>query len=370
MRRFWIWTPPLFICIAIVWLSQQSHYPMGIQLPSPLDKLAHASVFGALAFFLDLAFRKSRHDWPMHRRHLWVFLGVAFYGATDEWHQYFVPGRDCSFFDWLADASGAALGLAVAVWPFLRGNRDPAFGWWRGTRQRPDPKRPLILVADPHWGEELTGLREVTRQFPEADWLFLGDVFDVWVGLPGLETEPQRSFLWWVQERRDAKRWIGLWMGNRDYFLDGLSKQFDLIGEGVGGELPAERLSFEHGDLVNGADRRYHFWNLVSRSAFMWFLVAILPATLAHRLAARLERAMRTTNPNYRLAFPREAFADVAASFAGTTFLSGHFHTREEVGNGISLPWAHEGTFALWKDGKVEFLPFIPQKDTTFSQPD
>lgn len=368
MRRFWIWTPPLLIAIAIVWLSSQTHYPGGLSLPPPLDKVAHASAFGALAFFLELALRGTRHDLPMYRRHLWIFLAVALFGVSDEWHQSFVPGRDCSAGDWLADVIGAALGLAAAMGPFLLGQRHPGAGWWRGRQERPDPERPLILVADPHWGEELTGLREITRRYPEADWLFLGDVFDVWVGLPGLETEPQRSFLWWVQERRNAGRWIGLWMGNRDFFLDRFAGQFDLLGEGVGGALPLERLAFEHGDLVNGTDRRYRFWNLVSRSAFMWILVALLPPTLAQRLASRLERSMRTTNQGYRLAFPQEAFVEAAAEYAGSTFVTGHFHTHEEAGSAVALPWAHEGAFVLWNHGLLELLPVPVRSDATFFQ--
>jgi VanZ family protein/UDP-2,3-diacylglucosamine pyrophosphatase LpxH len=359
MRRFWIWTLPLLIALAIVWLSSQSHYPGGISLPSPLDKLAHASAFGALACCLELAVRGSRHDLPMYRRHFWIFVGVALFGISDEWHQAFVPGRDCSALDWLADATGAALGLMLSVWPFLLGKRQPGCGWWRGQPARPDPSRPLVLVADPHWGEELTGLREVTRKYPEADWLFLGDVFEAWVGLPGLETESQRSFLGWVQERRHAGRWIGLWLGNRDYFLDRYASHFDLLGEGVGGVLAGEALAFEHGDLVNGADRRYRLWNLVSRSAFTWILVSLLPPSLTRRLAQRLERAMRTTNPYYRLAFPREDFAAAAAQ-AGPIFLTGHFHTHEEVGSGVALPWAHEGAFALWAQGRLELLP-VPE---------
>ena len=368
MRRFWIWTPPLLLAVAIVWLSSQTHYPGGISLPSPFDKGAHAAAFGALAFFFERAWRSTRHDLPMYRRHFWIFLAVALFGISDEWHQSFVPGRDCSALDWLADAIGAKLGLALAVWPFFMGKRHPDFGWWRGQRSRPDRSRPLIIVADPHWGEELTGLREVTRQYPEADWLFLGDVFDVWVGLSGLETEPQRSFLWWVQERRVGGRWIGLWAGNRDFFLDRFAGQFDLLGEGVGGALADEALAFEHGDLVNGADRRYRFWNLVSRSAFTWVLVSLLPPSLGQRLASRLERSMRTTNQSYRLAFPREQFITAAAEHPGSTFLAGHFHTHEEAGSGVALPWAHEGAFALWAQGRLELLPVFVRTDATLSQ--
>lgn len=366
MRRSWTWAPPALIATAIVWLSHQPKLPLGSLLAPPFDKLAHALAYALLAFTLDVAFRKNRHDWPMYRRHLWVFLAVALFGATDEWHQSFVPGREASALDWVADVLGAKLGLVAAVWPFLMGGRSAEFGWWRGRPERPDPARPLILVADPHWGEELTGLREVTRQYPEADWLFLGDIFDVWVGLRGLETEPQRSFLWWVQDRRVAQRWIGLWTGNRDYFLDRFASRFDLIGEGVGGGLPSEGLRFEHGDLVQGADRTYRFWNLVSRSAPVWLLVSLFPPVLAQRLARYLERSLRTTNRTYRLAFPREAFVAATQEAGGQVFVTGHFHAHQAEGNGVALPWAHEGAFALWQDGRLSFLSAPVRSEATF----
>ncbi|HNX30133.1 MAG TPA: VanZ family protein [Holophaga sp.] len=355
MRRSWLWTPPFLIAAAIVWLSHQTHYPGGVALPPPLDKVAHAAVFGALAFFLELAWRNVRHDFPTYRRHLWIFLGVLLFAVSDEWHQAFVPGRDCSALDWLADAVGAVMGLGLAMLPFVRGSRRPVFGWWRGTRARRDPGRPLILVADPHWSEELTGLQETTRLHPEADWLFLGDIFEVWVGLPGMETEAQRSFLWWVQERRNAGRWIGLWTGNRDYFLDRFSGRFDLLGEGPGGDLPEEGLVFEHGDLVNGGDLVYRLWNLFSRSSFIWLLIRMLPAVLAQGLALRLERAMRVPGRG-RMVVPREAFAAAAAECPGATFLTGHFHVHATVGSGVALPWAHEGAFAVWDRGRLELL--------------
>lgn len=350
------WILPLLIAAAIVWLSDQPQLPMGVSLPPPWDKLSHFLAFGALAASLELWLRGARHTFPVYRRHLLLFAAVALFGAADEWHQSFVPGRETSAFDWLADALGAAFGLALSSLPFLRGRNLEAFGWWRGSRERPDPARPLILVADPHWGEELTGLREATNAHPEADWLFLGDVFDVWVGIPGMETEAQRAFLWWVQERRAAGRWVGLWLGNREFFLDGLSPRFSLLGEGVGGCLPVEGLAWEHGDLVNAEDRQYRLWNLVSRSGPLWLFARLLPTRAASALAARLERAMRTTNRDYKLSFPREAFGAAAEAVAGKTFLTGHFHTHQVVGNGVALPWAHEGVFMVWQDGRVEPL--------------
>jgi UDP-2,3-diacylglucosamine pyrophosphatase LpxH len=194
------------------------------------------------------------------------------------------------------------------------------------------------------------------RPPPPTPRLFLGDVFDVWVGLPGMATPLQEAFLSWVDGRRAQGRWVGCWMGNREYFLDGLSGHFDLLGEGLGGGLPAEALAWEHGDLINHADWQYRLWNLLSRSGVMWLLARALPRAAARRLAATLEQAMRTTNHAYKVAFPREAFRAAAAEHPGATFLTGHFHTHEVEGNGIALPWAHEGSFMIWLGGEVKPL--------------
>jgi VanZ family protein/UDP-2,3-diacylglucosamine pyrophosphatase LpxH len=355
MRR-WLWLLPFSVAVAITALSHRSAYPLGIQLPPPLDKVAHLLAFGALATALDAAWAWTVPSLPAYRRQLGVFLSVCAFAALDEWHQSFVPGRDCSAWDWSADALGAALGLLPTPALGLKGRFLLALSWVKGKAERPDPARPLILVADPHWSEELTGLAAATSAHPEADWLFLGDVFDVWFGLPGMEAENHLRFLAWVDARRQAGRWVGLWTGNRDFFLDRHAGRFDYLGEGVGGGLPQEALSFEHGDLINGADLPYRAWSLVSRSGAGWAFARLLPGSVARALAHYLEQRMRTTNRSYRLAFPEAAFAAAAAEHPGKTFLTGHFHTHHQVDNGIALPWAHEGNFMVWQGGKIANL--------------
>ncbi len=34
---------------------------------------------------------------------------AGLYGAADEFHQLFVPNRDCEFWDWLADFAGTVI---------------------------------------------------------------------------------------------------------------------------------------------------------------------------------------------------------------------------------------------------------------------
>ena len=71
-----------------------------VGIPAPWDKLAHLAEYAVLGFLLG---RGSG-------RVSLAFLVAALYGATDELHQAFVPGREASALDWLADAAGAFLG--------------------------------------------------------------------------------------------------------------------------------------------------------------------------------------------------------------------------------------------------------------------
>jgi VanZ family protein len=72
----------------------------------PWDKVAHASVFCVMAVLLRVGM-----GLPIAAALVLPML----VGAADEWHQLYLPGRDGSVDDWLADAVGAALGVAIGV---------------------------------------------------------------------------------------------------------------------------------------------------------------------------------------------------------------------------------------------------------------
>ena len=303
-----------------------------------------------LSFVLEMWTRQGRKRLPCYRRHLRLWVCFALVGlGLGLWKQALAPIL-------VGVCIGTLVGLGLSCLPFLWGRRLSGCAWQRGTPQRADATRPLILVADAHWSEELTGLQEATLAHPEADWLFLGDIFDLWVGLPGMETESQRAFLWWVRERRRLGRWVGYWMGNREFALDVLAPHFDLMGEGVGGALPLERLAWEHGDLINGQDWRYRIWNLLSRSGIFWVIARLLPTTWMHTQFMKLEKTLRTVNQNERLQFPREAFRAAAQEQPEYTYITGHFHTFEIEANGTAIPWAHHGRFMVWRDQQIQPL--------------
>ena len=87
-----------------------------------MDKVIHLGVYFVLAACVFTAC--SHAEAPLYLQSHKIaatILFVAVYGALDEFHQYFVPGRAVEFFDWLADVSGAFVFIFLFyVWKRLR----------------------------------------------------------------------------------------------------------------------------------------------------------------------------------------------------------------------------------------------------------
>jgi len=78
-------------------------------LPDVPDKVVHFVHFGVMALLLAHGVGRTWWGIPM--------LAVPLIGALDEWHQLYVPGRDGSVWDWVADA----VGTGVALYFYVRG---------------------------------------------------------------------------------------------------------------------------------------------------------------------------------------------------------------------------------------------------------
>jgi VanZ family protein len=107
-----------------IWaLSSQSRLPT-IKGVLGVDKVQHLLAYAVLA--VGVAFWFSRARWRAHPALtlLAVVCISSLYGATDEVHQHFVPGRTCNAWDWLADTLGAAIGAALYVASLKHGNAD------------------------------------------------------------------------------------------------------------------------------------------------------------------------------------------------------------------------------------------------------
>jgi len=107
VRRVVYWVPPLLYMAAIFHFSSESQ-PLPALTEHVWDKLLHVTEYAGLGFLWCRALRSEGLGWAASI--VLAALVTTFYGASDEWHQSFVPLRDSSVRDWLADLLGGTAG--------------------------------------------------------------------------------------------------------------------------------------------------------------------------------------------------------------------------------------------------------------------
>jgi VanZ family protein len=112
-----LWGPVALYALAIFVessISQVPAFPSGFT-----DKDGHGLLYAGLAVLALRATAGGRWGGVGLRAAVVAVLFASFYGITDELHQWFVPGRTCDVYDWMADTIGATVAVAV-VWLVAR----------------------------------------------------------------------------------------------------------------------------------------------------------------------------------------------------------------------------------------------------------
>lgn len=116
------WVPAIFLAALIFYLSSQSD-PPGADLGP--DYVLHSwgyALFGAALLWGLTSGMSENLAWGVV---LTAWILAVLYGASDEIHQSFVPGRDPSWWDLTADSLGAVVGIfalaMIQLW--RRGNK-------------------------------------------------------------------------------------------------------------------------------------------------------------------------------------------------------------------------------------------------------
>lgn len=106
------WVPVWGYAGLIFYLSSLSHPEE--HLPSLLgeisDKVLHACEYAGLGGLCYRAFRWGSNDNVAQHALMLAVITASLYGLSDEVHQWFVPFRDSSWLDWVADSIGGAMG--------------------------------------------------------------------------------------------------------------------------------------------------------------------------------------------------------------------------------------------------------------------
>lgn len=117
---------PAVLCMAIIFKISSLTNEQLEDFPHVWDKLAHFCEYATLAGCYAMLW--TRIEWSKRQwlRVLVVGVLALLYGCTDEYHQSFVEGRDCSVLDLVADLSGGLTGGIVYAGIVLLLNRfDP-----------------------------------------------------------------------------------------------------------------------------------------------------------------------------------------------------------------------------------------------------
>lgn len=111
-RLVWLWGPVAGAMAVIFTLSAMSAPPQPVQVSDKTEHFVGYGVLGAVTLrataggaLSGLSGGAAAAAWTI----------ATLYGASDEFHQSFVPGRTPDLYDLLADATGAA-GAIGALW--------------------------------------------------------------------------------------------------------------------------------------------------------------------------------------------------------------------------------------------------------------
>ena len=99
-------------CALIFYLSHQPVLPMTMAFPHQ-DKLVHMAAYAVMGSCAWLYFRHFKLSNAILFTLALVFSSA--YGASDEFHQSFIAGRNADVWDWLADTIGACLALLLIM---------------------------------------------------------------------------------------------------------------------------------------------------------------------------------------------------------------------------------------------------------------
>jgi VanZ family protein len=110
-RALGLWMP---VAAQMAVIFGASSIPNLTTLPGNLsDHAGHFVGYGLLGLAALRAFASAEWTGVTMRAIVSAWTLAAVYGATDEFHQRFVPGRTPAVDDWAADALGAAAAILI-----------------------------------------------------------------------------------------------------------------------------------------------------------------------------------------------------------------------------------------------------------------
>lgn len=99
--------------MAVIFFLSSLQHPLPEVTARVSDKVLHATEYGGLAVLFVRALWREGLNWRAAA--LAAVVMASLYGASDEYHQAFVPNRNSTVSDWVADSIGATMGAAACA---------------------------------------------------------------------------------------------------------------------------------------------------------------------------------------------------------------------------------------------------------------
>ena len=192
----------------------------------------------------------------------------------------------------------------------------------------------MILITDAHVSvahDNVEPFFQMLEKIKDYDDIivFLGDIFDLWVSLPGYQEECQRRFLEWCRERNQQKG-VGFVEGNHEFFVVERNREAFSWSDGAGYE--SDGVLFVHGDLINPDDKKYFLLRRVTKNPLTRTIVRFLP--FGARFAYYLKEKMKDANKEFKMGMPEahiQNYAKQQFEAGHQHILVGHFHQPYRV---------------------------------------
>lgn len=189
----------------------------------------------------------------------------------------------------------------------------------------------MIVIADAHVSKEngnIDDFFEMLDLLAQSDQeiIFLGDIFDLWIGLRRYEEDHHRRFIDWVGKRTE-RGLVGFVEGNHEFYVAKRYRKTFHLASPTGFRDESRGLLFVHGDLINRADKNYLRFRLLTKNFLTRSLLRFMPFGL--KLAEKLKQRLKTTNKPFKIKLPEEAlreYAEARFEEGVRRVLVGHFH--------------------------------------------
>lgn len=195
-----------------------------------------------------------------------------------------------------------------------------------------------IMIADVH----LTGgnaerdlfdtLKTISTLPCTCGVVFLGDIFEIWIGTSQYEVENHHRFMAWCKEEKARGRELIFTEGNHEFLIS--ARRNKIFTTASRRDIQRKDIVFTHGDRINRRDFPYLLLRMVLRNWIARILLFIGGFTFGRALSIKIVNGLKGTNQVHKKNLPegqirnymkRSAMKGIRKIFVG------HFHGQHDL---------------------------------------